>query len=125
MADHYRKYTKLDLDNRKTTISETFFNCAEYLPFLAICQLSTTTEKLYQGYCLTITTGSALQMCKDCRNNANVISKQHHVQIIDCHRENILIETSTVPIFKTPDVSYVSSPLKLPYAIMSFKEEEN
>ena len=125
MACHYRKYTKLDLQNQKPTTSEIFFNCAEYRLFLATCQLSSAIEKHRLAQCLTVTSQATLQVCQDCRDNVSKISEYHRVEIIDRFNQNILIQENTAPSLSTQGASYASIPLKQPYAIMSSKEEEN
>ena len=111
--------------NRKPITSTTFFNCAEYRPFLATSQLSSATDKFSLAQCLTVTGRAALQMCQDCRDNVSTISKHHGMEIIDRFNQNILIQENIVPSSSNQDVTYVSIPLKQPYAIMSSKEEES
>ena len=114
MSAHYREHTKIDLIHRQPIISATFFNCSEYRAFLAVCQWGSPTKPLIKANCLTLALDKALQMCQDCRDNAEEIERHHKVRILDRYAQNILLEPTAQPQ-RTHGASYLSIPLKKKY----------
>ena len=124
MKKNYQEHTRLNLENREPTYSLTFYNCSEYRAFLATSQLSSEDDSLPPAQCLTITLMRALQMCRDCRINAELLHSRHQVKVVDRYVDNFLIQKGITPSMSTRRATYVSIPLKQPYVKKSTDEPE-
>jgi hypothetical protein len=90
-----------------------FFNCGEYRPFLAVCQLGGLSTTPREIETLTITMKEVLQMCRNCRKVSLDLQTEHGISLKDHHRKNILSDPAPpMPPETSLDIAYERSPLK-------------